>query len=256
MPIALLRMKTTTVVRTCSVPSATVASPCGLIISAMPQAITAANRSRPPMNIRAAADPAVAHICPRWRRRAIPFGDIGLMLGQRLGEDMAAGAVGDEIERLGRRRMQHRLDARLAGIGDRPVGQARPAIGIVAVVGVKLGLEDAPAERLALGHRIDDGRIGIELHADPQAIAINAGDHRPFARLAGLFLDDRGQGDRLLRRRDRAIGAALRPQLRRAPCSSPLASARRPPRAFRRADSRSCREAAILPAIGGVGPVR
>jgi hypothetical protein len=49
---------------------------------------------------------------------------------------------------------------------------------------------------------IDDGRIGIELHADPQPVAIDPGDHPPLGRLAGLLLDDRGEDHRLRGRRD------------------------------------------------------
>ena len=67
------------------------------------------------------------------------------------------------------------------------------AIGIVAGSPLELGLEDAAAERLALGDRVDDGRVGLELHSDPQPVAIDAGDQPPLGRLAGLLLDDGGE---------------------------------------------------------------
>ena len=75
-----------------------------------------------------------AYISPRARRIAYHFCDVGLMLGERVGEDVAAGAVGDEIERLGRRRVEHRGDRVPARIGDRADRQAGHRIGVVAVV--------------------------------------------------------------------------------------------------------------------------
>ena len=145
-------------------------SPCGLIINAVAQAITAANSSNAPTNIRAAANPAVPHICPRWRRSAYHLATLAFCCAERVGEHVPARAVGDEIERLGLRRIEHRLDARLARIGDRPVGQAGACDRCCSrCSALSSDLQDAPAERLALGDRVDDRRIGIELHADAAA---------------------------------------------------------------------------------------
>ena len=61
---------------------------------------------------------------PRARRSARQRCDIGIVLGERVGEDVAARAVGDEVERLGRRRIEHRGDRGAARIGDRARRQA------------------------------------------------------------------------------------------------------------------------------------
>src|SRR4249919_4034221 len=118
------------------------------------------------------------HLSPGTADR-IPFGDIGLVLGKRVGKHMAAGAVRYEIERPGRSWIEHGRDAVPAGIRNRPLGKAWLAIGVVAGYRVQFRSPDPSAERFALGDRIDDGRIGIELHADPEAVAIDACHHPP-----------------------------------------------------------------------------
>ena len=126
---------------------------------------------------------------------------------------MASGPVGDEVERLGLRGVQHRLDARPPRIGNRTLWQSGATIGVVAVVGVELRLEDAAAEWLPLGHGVDHRRVGIEFHSDPQSVAIDAGDGRPLSGFSGFLLDDGRQRDRLLDGADGTIRAPLRPQL-------------------------------------------
>ena len=53
------------------------------------------------------------------------------MLGQRTGKDVPAGPVSDEIERVGRCRVERRRDGILAGVGDRTDRKPRPRISIV-----------------------------------------------------------------------------------------------------------------------------
>src|SRR5256885_3381022 len=67
-PIALLRTNTTMTVRTCPVPGAS-ELPCGLIINAVAQDHRSEQYQAAHEHPRA-ADPAVAHICPRRRRSA------------------------------------------------------------------------------------------------------------------------------------------------------------------------------------------
>src|SRR5688572_3131997 len=104
---------------------------------------------------------------------------------------MPAGAVGDEVECLGRRWIKHRRNALPTRIGDGARRKPGLAVGIVAGDGIKLRPKDTATERLALGDRVDDGRISIELHADPKAIAIDPGDRPPLAGLARFLFDDR-----------------------------------------------------------------
>ena len=51
-----------------------------------------------------------------------PLRHVGVVIGQRAGKDVTAGTVRDHVQRLGLRRVQHRFDRGLAGIGDRPLG--------------------------------------------------------------------------------------------------------------------------------------
>ena len=53
-----------------------------------------------------------------------PLEDVGVVVLQRLGEDVAAGAVGDEIELLGVGRIEHGLDRGAARVADRRRRQA------------------------------------------------------------------------------------------------------------------------------------
>src|SRR3546814_3264231 len=63
-----------------------------------------------------------------------------LMFGQRIGEDVSAGTVRHEIERLGRLRVQHGGNGFAAGVGNRPLRQAGPGIGVIAIVGLQFRL--------------------------------------------------------------------------------------------------------------------
>ena len=99
----------------------------------------------------------------------------------------------------------------LPGLAIGPV-KSSAAVGVVAVVVVKLGAQDPAPERFSLGHGIDNGRIGIQLHADAEPVAINPCDHWPFRCLASLFRRSR-RASRLVRSSRSGRPCPLGPQL-------------------------------------------
>ena len=125
---------------------------------------------------------------------------------------MAAGAVGDEEQVAGARRVGGGFQRGAAGIGDRA---RRQAVDDIGVVGRRLrdfaALDRAAQRALAADDAIDDGRVGLQLHLLAQAIDEHRGDAAALVRLAGFLLDDRGQRHQLLRRLDRNVGVAALP---------------------------------------------
>ena len=96
--------------------------------------------------------------CPLVR----PVGrDIAIVLGQRLGEHVAALAVGDEIDLVRFRGIERRFQRRTAGITDRRRRQTIDLIGVVGRLRVDFRTQDAAAERPlphASRHRRSSGR--------------------------------------------------------------------------------------------------
>ena len=91
-----------------------------------------------------------------------PARDIVIMGIEARRKRMAAGAVGDEIEVLGLGRLQHGLDRRAPGIGDRSWRQAVDLVGVVRGLAIELLLRDGMIEHaLAANQAIDDGRVGL-----------------------------------------------------------------------------------------------
>ena len=135
------------------------------------------------------------------------------MLLERLGEHMPAGAVRHEIDGFRVRGVHHCRDAFTARVGDRSERQTRLAIGVVACLRHQFRPADPASKRLTLGDWIDDRRVGIELHADAQAVAVDARDHSPLRCLASLLLDNGCQRHDLCARGDRAFAAVLRKEL-------------------------------------------
>ena len=121
----------------------------------------------------------------------VPFRDIGVLLCERIGKDMSSAAIGDKIERFGRRGVKDGDDTRFPGIGDRTWRESGMLIGIVGIIGFKLRLQNSSSQRLSLRDWVDDRGVGIELHSDSQAIAVNASDGRALVRLGGLLFDNR-----------------------------------------------------------------
>ncbi len=140
--------------------------------------------------------------------------DVLLVLLVVVGEDVAAGAVGDEKQFLGARRIGGGFERGAAGIGDRSRRQPVDDIGVVGRRLLDLVALDRPPERaLAADQPVDDRRIGLQLHLLPQPVDEHRGHSRALLGLAGFLLDDRGQRHELLRRLDRQVGAAALPDL-------------------------------------------
>ena len=94
-----------------------------------------------------------------------PARDVLLVLVVGLGKDMAARAVGDEVEVLGAGRIGDRFKSGPARIGDRPRRQALDRIGVVGRRRVDLAAQDAAAERaFAADEAVHDRRVGLQLH--------------------------------------------------------------------------------------------
>ena len=134
--------------------------------SAMPE--RPPGSGRPP-----AAPPAAAaaqlrlRSCSRMARArpAATCATFSIVLIEARREDVAAGAVGDEIEVLGLGRLQHRLDRRAPRIGDRRRRQAIDLIGVVRGLAVELFLLDGMVEHALAAHQpVDDGRVGLQPH--------------------------------------------------------------------------------------------
>src|SRR5271154_2322397 len=132
-----------------------------------------------------------------------PLGHVFLVLGDIVGEDVPAGSVGHEIEVFGGVRRQSRCDGVFARVADGRRGQTRDRIGVEGRSARDLAFADAPAERITPGDSIDDRRIGLQLHAEPQAIDEDGRDVAAFGRKRRFLLHNRGQDQRLLRRRER-----------------------------------------------------
>ena len=75
----------------------------------------------------------------------VPFGDILLMLLERFRKNVPPCPVSDKIDRFGRSGVQHSRNAFPAGIGDRSIRQARPPVGVIAVVVHELGTANSSA---------------------------------------------------------------------------------------------------------------
>jgi hypothetical protein len=57
--------------------------------------------------------------------------DVTIMLLKRLAKEVPALGIGDEIQIVGRRRIERRTKSGLAGIGDGARGEAPVSIGVV-----------------------------------------------------------------------------------------------------------------------------
>src|SRR5262249_41672970 len=132
--------------------------------------------------------------------------DALLVLVERLGKSMPAGAVGNEEEFLGAPGARSGLERSFARIGDRPRRQAVDHIGVVAGLKLDIRTGDRPAERsLPADDAVDDRRIGLQLHFLLEAIDEYRGDAPALLRLAGFFFDNGSKGDELVGRFDRQI---------------------------------------------------
>jgi hypothetical protein len=124
--------------------------------------------------------------------------DRPVLLGVGSAEVVAAGAIPacDEEEIGVLRRMQHRPHARCAGIADGAGRQTFVLVGIVRRWRQQIVMRDRARNVQPILHR----RIGIELHADVQAIEIHASDGIALGRDARFGLHDRGKRHHFMQR--------------------------------------------------------
>ena len=139
--------------------------------------------------------------------------DVFLMLLVGFGEDVAAGAVGNEIEVAGAGRIGGGFKRRATGICNRSGRQSVDLVGVVGGRLIDLALHDRPPERaLAADQAVDDGRVRLQPHPLLEPIDEYGGDARALVRLAGFLLDQRGQDHELFGGFDRQVGGAPGPR--------------------------------------------
>src|SRR6516162_6275103 len=97
-----------------------------------------------------------------------PGGDVAVLLRLRLGKDVPAGSIGDEIEIFRRLGIEDSRDRILARIGDRRRRESRNDISVVRRRTRDFALADAAAQRIALRDAVDDGRVRLKPHSDPE----------------------------------------------------------------------------------------
>lgn len=140
-----------------------------------------------------------------------PVGDVAVVVLQRLGEDVPARAVRDEVEVLRTRRGRHSFQRRAPGIGDRARRQAVDLVGVVGRPRIDVGAADRPPEgAVAADDAVDDRRVRLQPHVLPQAVDEHGGDARPLVRPSCLLLHDGGERHQFL---DGVEGKARPPAL-------------------------------------------
>ena len=117
--------------------------------------------------------------------------------------------------------------------------EAQVAIGVVRIFLVlKLAAQDGVAEAsFASARAVDDGGIGVEVHALFQPVEINGGDAGPFIGAARFLFHDRSEIDDIFgfterRSRDR-VGHSPSTNFFCSPCIRWISSSREVPRAKR-----------------------
>ena len=98
---------------------------------------------------------------------------------------------------------------RLARHGNRRWRQAGAQVGVERRVGLQVALAQIAVEGRA--QAVDDGRIGLQRHADAQPVHEHARDPAAVGRRAGFLLDDGRQHQRFIDVAQRAVGRALLP---------------------------------------------
>ena len=121
--------------------------------------------------------------------------DVGLVLRQRLGENVAPVPAVDVVEIVGS-----------STDGARPPATAGPglAIGVggspactYVLYGESIFRSANESSRLVLGQRVFDRRVHLQRHLQPQPIVDHAGDLRAIGFALGLALDQRRDRHRL-----------------------------------------------------------
>ena len=173
-----------------------------------------------------------------------PAGDVAVVLLQRAGEGVAAGAVGDEVEVVRLRRPRRRAQRLPPGRGDGRRRQAAVAVGVEGRVAVEVGAGQRPVQPGAVRRGVGDRGVGLQRHPAPEAVDVDGGDARPLLRQARFLLHDGGEHQRLARRRRAAGRARARATPPPAPPASRPRRGGRWARGPRRTGRRRCRAAA------------
>ena len=128
-----------------------------------------------------------------------------------------AGAVATrhKVQRLGLSGLHGGHEGGLAGHGDGRGRQARTGVGVPGSIGLQVAAAQVAVEFLA--QAVDHGGIGLQQHADAQAVAEDTGNLCTVGRAAGFLLDDAGQDQRFVGRLERRVGRAQRPDIGQAP---------------------------------------
>src|SRR5262249_39669244 len=127
--------------------------------------------------------------------------DVLLMLCVVIRKNVAAGAIGNEIELLGACRICGSLERSSAGISDRPWRQTIDDISVIGCRLFNLAPQDRATQRTFTACQpVDDCRIRLKAHSAPKAIDKDGSNPRALVRSAGFLLHDRGKRDQLIRR--------------------------------------------------------
>ena len=103
-------------------------------------------------------------------------------------KDMAACAIGDEIQRSAGRGLNRRQQRRRAGQRNRGRRQAFAGLGVIGRIGEQILPAQVAVKRRA--QAINHGGIGLQRHVFLQTPDKDAGDLRPFPGLPGFLLND------------------------------------------------------------------
>ncbi|CAB3740433.1 hypothetical protein LMG3458_05724 [Achromobacter deleyi] len=96
-----------------------------------------------------------------------------------------------------------------AGCRDGRGRQARTRVGVPGRIGLQVALADAAL--VGVAHAVDDGGVGLQQHADLQAVGEHARHAAAFRPMAGFLFDDGRQHQRFIGRGHRQVGLALGP---------------------------------------------
>ena len=159
---------------------------------------------------------AVSH-CPRWNLLTARLCSSSVALNWLVPSPRAT-----KYSALVMRRLHRRQQGALARHGNRRGRQPGAGVGVPGRVGQQVAPAQVAVELVA--QAVDDGGVGLQHHADAQAVVEHAGDHGPVAGAAGFLLDDAGQDQRLVGALERRSWAGAGP--RRPPASCPSRAGR------------------------------
>ena len=117
------------------------------------------------------------------------------MFVEIMAEMAQAGVVhfGNEIEVFCVAGVGSGFERGFAGQGNGGGCQAGACVRIIRGVALEIGLADAAL--VGVAHAINDGRIGLQAHADVEAVDENGGHVATVVFMAGFFFDDAGHDE-------------------------------------------------------------